>query len=559
MNRLNKFAQNNTYTKIKEIEKRYPNRELPPNALVTRVAPSPTGFAHIGFIYMSLICREVSKNTDGVFIFRLEDTDQKREIKGSDKRLIEALECLGIQYDEGITQDNKEKGKYGPYRQTDRVPIYQAYVDKLLDKGFAYPCFMTEDELNSIREQQTISGTRPGIYAEYSKWRDASKENVEKLMRKGTPYVIRFKWPAEEEIIQHSDLSGIKYNFDSNDFSEDFVLLKSNGIPTYHLAHLVDDHLMKVNLVIRGNEWVSSLPKHIVLHRAFGFQSPLYYHVPPIEIIDIETGGRRKLSKRKDLEADIFNLLEDGFPRDALKTYLLWIATSEYEKQTIEKNKPIILDFKLDISMLKSGAGSLFDLNRLRNLSRESIYIKTSRDLSLEVLQWSKKYSCEFYNVISKHDIGYLQKSLVTVNNPLTKRKDVVQYSDIPDKIGFLYDEIYENIGYDITSIKNIRLETIETILREFLMSYNEKDSLEKFLQKMKDIAVKHGFSLNKQSTESKNYLGLWSVVPAIIRTAIAKRNISPELHECLRILGRDKIMDRSERLLDYLRRFIDD
>ena len=554
MQELKEPTMQDTDKSISEIESLYPERDLPSEAIVTRVAPSPTGFAHLGFVYMSLICQQVAENTGGAFIFRLEDTDQKREVEGSDKRLREALEALDIQYDEGIIGDNKEKGEYGPYKQTERIPIYKAYVDDLIKKGMAYPCFMTENELSSIREQQIENKAKPGIYGTYSKWRNAPKEQVDEFLSRNIPYVIRFKWPEGEEEITHFDLSGTRYSFKSQDVAEDFVLLKSNGIPTYHLAHLVDDHLMKVNLVIRGNEWVNSLPKHILLHKALGFNAPRYYHVPPIEILDTETGGRRKLSKRKDPEANIFNLLKDGFPKEAIKAYLLWLSTSEYEKETLKQNKPIIPDFKLNVSMLKSGAGSLFDANRLRNLSREVITATSPENLSSEVLQWSQKYATPFYEIISKYPAEYLVEVLKTVNNPTTNRKDLIQYADIQEKIGFLYDEIYQNQQYDITAIQDIGLETVSAILKEFLATYNTKDSLDEFLQKMKDNATRHGLALNKKDLQNGNYQGLWSVVPAIVRIAIAKKNVSPELHECIKILGYEKLTNRAENLLAFLK-----
>jgi len=316
---------------IKDIEAAYPVRQLPQGARVTRVAPSPTGFAHLGFVYMALISKQIAQDTGGVFIFRLEDTDQNREVEGSDIRLREALEVFGIYYDEGVMSDGMDRGNYGPYRQTERVEIYQAYVEDLIQKGLAYRCFMSTNELAAIRAAQEESSARPGIYREYSRWRNASDEEVQKLLEQGMPYVVRFRWPDEQTDIVHNDLSGTTYKFNSHDTAEDFVLLKSNGIPTYHLAHLIDDHLMRVNLVIRGNEWVSSIPKHVLLHNALGIESPDYYHVPPIEIIDSKSGGRRKLSKRKDPEADIFKLLKEGYSVTALRSYLFRLVTSQYE------------------------------------------------------------------------------------------------------------------------------------------------------------------------------------------------------------------------------------
>lgn len=549
-----KMQEEEASDSIQKIENLYPERKLPPEAIVTRVAPSPTGFAHLGFVYISLICQEISRNTNGVFIFRLEDTDQKREIKDSDTALLKALNVLDIKYDEGITLDGEEKGQYGPYRQTERVPIYNAYIRDLIEKGMAYYCFMTEEEIEEIRKEQKKNNIKPGIYGQYSKWRDATPEDIRKQLELGTPYVVRFKWPEKHEILNHKDLSGKEYFFDTEQYKEDFVLQKSNGIPTYHLAHLIDDHLMKVNLVVRGNEWISSLPKHIMLHKALGLKPPSYYHVPPIEILDPETKGRRKLSKRKDPEANIFNLLKDGFPKDGIKTYLLWISTSEYDRQTQIQNKPIIPDFKLDPSMLKSGAGSLLDINRLKNISREIIAQMSPEELSTNLLEWSKLYDLDFYNVISNSDKSYLQRCLETVNNPNRNRKDISKYTEIPEKIGFFYNEIYETLEYEISSIQNLPFETIEKIINDFLNRYKEDNTLEDFVNIMKSIGATNGLALNKEELEKTNALGLWSMVPAIIRIAITKRNISPDLYECIRILGTRELENRMNQLLNYLR-----
>ncbi len=539
---------------IKSIEAAYPSRTLPSKAKVTRIAPSPTGFAHLGFIYMSLISKQIAIDTDGVFIFRLEDTDQNREVEGADVLLRDALEVFGIEYDEGVESNGMSKGKYGPYRQTERVRIYQAYVEDLISKGLAYRCFMSAEELNAVRARQVESAVRPGIYREFSKWRNASSDEAQKLLDQGMPFVARFKWPDEQKEITHYDLSGTTYRFNSYDTAEDFVLIKSNGIPTYHLAHLIDDHLMKVNLVIRGNEWVSSIPKHVLLHHALEIESPDYYHIPPIEIIDSKTGGRRKISKRKDPEADVFKLLEVGYPVQALRAYLFRLVTSKYEDMALKMGTPTVANFELQIDMLKQGGGALYDPEKLDNLSSNVIAFMSITELANEIYRWCSRYDLNLHEIISKYGVNYLQSCLSVENNPEKKRKSITKFSEIPSKLGLFFDEIFNTWDYDTSSVDHIPQEVIINILREFQVIYSSSDTPEMFVLKLKEIAKNSGFALTKSDLKSNpELLGLWADIPAVIRIALAKKNMSPDLLECIKVIGEDRL---SQRISDFIKSF---
>ena len=399
-------------------EELYSARNLEEGAKVTRVAPSPTGYLHLGTLYVSLICR-ITAGKKGVFFVRIEDTDKKREVIGGVENIINGLYDFGVIPDEGFTI-NGESGQYGPYKQSERGKIYRAFAKKLVSEGLAYPCFCTAEELAEIREEQEKENVKTGYYGKYAKYRDITPEKAKELIEKGLPFTVRFKSQGDEsKNIVVEDLIKGKIEMPQND--EDFVILKSDGIPTYHFAHAVDDHLMRTTTVIRGDEWLSSLPKHVELFLSLGFKLPKYAHIAPI--MKLENGNKRKISKRKDPEAAVSYFKEEGFPAQSVIEYLMHIASSEYEN--FKKANPTAshMDFNFNIKKM-SLSGALFDSDKLNDVSKNIISRMSADEVTDSVLAWAKEFSPEFYEKISK-DTAFL-KGIFTIDRDVPKpRKDI--------------------------------------------------------------------------------------------------------------------------------------
>ena len=385
-----KDLANLIFPNVKDIsyyEEKYPRRNLKEGAIVTRFAPSPTGFVHIGGLYQSLIAKKVANQTGGVFFLRIEDTDQKREVENGITDIVNSLKDFGLEPDEGMISETEEKGKYGPYKQSERKEIYQAYAKYLIEQGKAYPCFCTPEEVDGIRKKQEEAKIRPGYYGIWAKCRHLTVEEMIEKIKNGENYIIRFKSPGREDRkIKHKDVIKGNVEFPEND--QDIVIIKADGLPTYHFAHTVDDHLMGTTHVIRGDEWLSSVPLHLQLFHELGFKSPKYAHIAPI--MKNDDGNKRKLSKRKDPEAAVSYYEEEGIPKEAVKEYLLNIANSTFENWRRANPDKNIEEFELNLNKM-SVSGALFDMVKLHDVGKTVISMFTAENVYEESLKWAKK------------------------------------------------------------------------------------------------------------------------------------------------------------------------
>ncbi len=426
---------------IEDLEKKYPKRNLPEGAKVIRFAPSPTGFLHTGSLFVSLVDCYLAHQSNGIFYIRLEDTDTKREITGSGEALVEQLKTFDIVPDEGYISEEVELGNYGPYKQSDRSHIYNICIKHLIEMGRAYPCFCSAEELAELRKEQEARKEIPGYYGKYAKYRDYPVEQAIQKIKEGNPYIIRFKSMGDHnhKVFFHDEIKG---DLELTENDQDIVICKSDGLPTYHFAHLVDDHFMRTTHITRGEEWLPSLPIHLELFDTIGFERPKYAHLPVV--MKMDNGVRRKLSKRKDEEAAVSYFLEQGYPKYGFIEYLLTIANSNYEAWRNENLDKDYTDFQLSFDKMALD-GALFDIAKVANISKERMAYRKAEDLKNEVKEWAKKYDKNFYNHIIQDEDYFV--SILNIEREKEKpRKDYAKYSDIYPIISFFYDDVYEQI-----------------------------------------------------------------------------------------------------------------
>lgn len=537
---------------IEDLEKRYPERELSEGAKVTRFAPSPTGFLHTGSLFTSLVAYKMAKDSGGIFYLRLEDTDTKREVEGSAKLLIKQLHDFGIIPNEGYLGDS-ESGNYGPYVQSQRKEIYEVVIKDMLVKGLAYPCFLTEEDLKALREEQTKNKEITGVYGKYAKYHDLSPEKALKLIKEGKPYVIRFRSNGNHlnKIKCHDEIRG---DLELTENDQDIVIYKSDGLPTYHFAHVVDDHFMRTNLVTRGEEWLSSLPIHIELFKTLGFKTPKYAHLPVI--MKLDNGNRRKLSKRKDKEASVDFFLQEGYEPHALLVYLMTIVNSNYE-DFIVRDKDYDLDhFKMSLKKM-SLDGALFDNDKLDFYAKEVLSKMNKSEISSKAYEWSKVYSPELKEFIEK-DYSRFEEILNIEREKKNPRKDYAKYSDIYSVIKFFDHDIY------VDMLKNTNLEfnpdiSKETI-KEFLKLYKEAgfalDSDENtWFSKVKEVAEKCNFCTDNKlfKQDPSKWTGCTNDACEIIRIAMTLRKVTPNLFSIMKILGEKEALFRIQEIIKRL------
>ena len=520
-------------------EELYKERKLPENAIVTRFAPSPTGFVHIGGLFTSFISRKFASQTNGICLLRIEDTDQKRQVENGIQQIIEDLKNYGIEFDEGAINEREEKGEYGPYIQSKRKDIYQAFAKYLIEQDLAYPCFLTAEEMESIRKSQETSKERIGIYGDFAKYRNISiEEAIEKINNKDK-YIIRLKSPGKfvNKVIVNDLIRG-DIEFPEND--QDIVIIKQDGLPTYHFAHLVDDHLMRVTHIIRSDEWISSLPIHIQLFDIFGFTRPKYAHLSPLMKKDGETS--RKISKRKDPEAAVSYYHENGIPVEAVKMYIMTVANSNYEEWQETNSDKSYNDFELSFDKA-STSGSLFDMEKLMNISKNYISTMSAQDLYTNVLTYSQEFDAEFYELLTKYK-DYSINVLNIEREVERPRKDIESYSAVKREIGYMYDELFakDEITYEHKDFYDKELLTyyIENV-------YNEKDDKDTWFIKIKEMCPKFGFASETKEYKKnlENYKGSVAHACEIIRVAVTHRTMTPDLYEILKLLGKDRIKQR--------------
>ena len=533
-----------------EYEEMYPERDLKEGAIVTRLAPSPTGFVHIGALLVSFIAQRFSKQTDGVFFLRIEDTDTERSIESGVQKIIRDLNDFGIEFDEGMTSDTTEKGKYGPYKQSERKDIYWAYAKKLIEKDLAYPSFATKEELDTIRETQEKSKQRIGYYGRWAKDRFIPKEEAVERIKNGEKFVIRLKSPGDfYKTIVVNDLIKGKIEMPENDIDE--VIIKNDGLPTYHFAHAIDDHLMHTTHVIRGDEWVSSTNKHIQFFNVLGFKVPKYAHIAPFVKVDESTGNKRKLSKRKDPEAAVSFYHEKGVPVEAVMIYLATVANSNFEAWFDCNKDAKIEDFKFEFKKIGSSGGALFDLDKLMNISKNYLSKLTKDEIYDRVLNYSKEFDTEFYDLLVKYE-DY-SKSIFNIEREQKKpRKDYATYADAKKQIWYMYDELFDKYfeNYDFGKITD--KEEIKNIINTYIYEYyDENDDKDTWFNKIKELSEKLGYAGNmKEYKENPDaFKGNVADVSTVIRVALTSSSMTPDLYELLRLMGKDRIKERFSKL----------
>ena len=535
---------------IEDLEKKYPPRKLPVGAEVTRFAPSPTGFLHLGSLSTSIIDYKVAHDTKGVFYLRLEDTDTKREIEGSGEKLVKQLQYFGINLDEGYL--GHDVGEYGPYRQSERAHIYRICIKHLMEIGRAYPCFCSAEQLEETRQIQEANKEIPGYYGDYAICRNIEPEEALNRIKNGEPYVIRFRSLGNHnnKVVFHDEIRG-DIAIAENDM--DIVILKSDGLPTYHFAHAVDDHFMHTTTVIRGEEWIASAPIHLELFKALNFELPRYAHVPVI--MKLDNGNKRKLSKRKDPEANVKNFIEGGYPNEALKAYLLSIANSNFEEWTMETHCYDIDKFPFSFSKM-SLDGILFDQDKLNYFSKEIIAQFTAEDFYNRLLVWSKDYDEVLYKHISANKD--MTVAILNIERGGDKaRKDFSSYKDVYPIIGFFYNDRYEEIiknGFPFNEL--IDKEVIKEVLTDFADTNDYSLANDVWFNSVKELGVRHGFAesgkIYKQNKEA--YKGHVGDVAEMIRVALCGAKNSPNLHSVLQILGKEEVSRRIKIAVDYLK-----
>ena len=514
-------------------EEKYPERDLPEGAQVVRVAPSPTGFIHVGGIFQGLIAKKIAQQTGGVFFVRIEDTDQKRKIENGNEEILNAYKDYDLYPDETVG-----KGNYGPYVQSERKEIYQAYAKKLLEEGNAYP----PEELSNIRENQTKAQERTGYYGKWAKCRNMPVDMAYEKIKNGDPYIIRLKSPGNpEKKIKIKDV--IKGGVDMPENDQDIVIIKSDGLPTYHFAHAVDDHLMHTTLVTRSDEWLSSVPLHIQLFRILGFKVPKFAHTAPLE--KTEDGARRKLSKRKDPEAAVSYYTEVGIPKEALKEYLMNIANSNFEiwrKQNPDKD--MMKDFEFHLNKM-GVSGALFDMVKLLDVAKGVISKFTAQEVYDFSYAWAEKFDPELKEMLDNKE--YSLKVLGIERGNAKPRKDIAKWSDVKNIIYYMYPEKFANnteFEYQKISDEN----EIKKIVAEYVNNYFDiNDDKQTWFNKMKDLAEKLGYAreVKEYKANPEMYKGHVGDISTVIRVTLTGRANTPDLYEIIEVLGEKEVKDR--------------
>ena len=526
---------------VEDIEKMYPKRNLKDGAEVTRFAPSPTGYMHIGNFMMALIDYIIAKNTDGVFYLRNEDTDKAREVENAVNLIMDTLDYYGINPDEyefGL----KVVGEYGPYIQSKRKEIYHVYIKHLISIGRAYPCFCTPEELNQMREKQEMTKIRTGYYGRFSKCRKLSIDDAINRIKNGEPYVIRFKSNGDfENKIWVDDLVKGRLHLSENDI-DDVIMKSENLLPTYHFAHVIDDHLMHTTVVVRGEEWLPSVTKHIQMFEAFGFDIPKYVHTPLI--LKKEGENTRKISKRKDPEALMKFYVEQGYPRLAVIESVMTIINSNYEQWHQTSPDKTFLDFTFDPKKMSS-SGALYDLMKLEDISKDMVSKMTKDELYDESYAWSLQYDKKLASLIENNPDYY--KSVLNIEREQLKpRKDIAKYSDIFDLIWYMYDDLFKDVTYEWMKINS--LDDINNILNIYMKKYySDNDSKDEWFDKIKSLATELGYAANMKEYKKNpdNYKGNVADIATVLRVALTSKKNTPDLYEIMQLFGRDRIMAR--------------
>lgn len=530
---------------IEDYEKIFPKRNLKDGAMVSRYAPSPTGFVHMGNMLSCFIENIVPKRTGGKFYLRIEDTDQKREVAGGINNIISAMKTIGLSYDEGVISEEEELGSYGPYIQSKRRDIYHAFAKYMIENDLAYPCFCEAEEIEEIRNIQKENKERIGYYGEYAKCRNLTNDERAEKIKAGMPYTIRIKSSGDfnKRVKFHDEVKG-DIEFPEND--QDMILIKSDGMPLYHFAHLVDDHLMRTTHVLRGEDWLPSVPLHLELFDMFGFERPKYAHLGLIMIVD-SNGTKRKISKRKDKDFAVKHYHEIGMPSYAMQEYLMTIANSNFEAWREENKDKPIEEFPFDFA--KIGSSPLFDYSKLVNISKNYISTLSAKEVYNNLYTWCDEFDKEFLNLITKYK-DYTIDVLNIEREQAKPRKDFACYSEIKSYIWYMYDELFNNVIYEWQNIKDIK--EIKNILNTYIDKYYDiNDDKDTWFNKIKLLCDELGYASNMKDYKKNPDSCKGSVVDIsmVIRVAMTSKQATPDLYDILRLLGIERIKTRIDNI----------
>lgn len=518
-------------------EEHFPKRVLPEGAKVTRLGPSPTGFIHLGNLYGAFADERLAHQSGGVFYLRIEDTDDKRYVEGAVETIIKSLDFFGINFDEGALLDG-ETGSYGPYYQSRRGEIYQCFAKEMVKKGQAYPCFLTEDEINEIRAYQEANKLNPGIYGQFAKCRDMSLEEIQSKIDAGIPYVVRLKSDGNTDEPAHISVEdGIRGELSMPENTQDTVILKTNGIPTYHFAHVIDDHFMRTTHVVRGAEWIPSLPIHVELFTKLGFEMPIFCHTGQLMKID-EEGNKRKLSKRKDPELSLDYYRNEGYHPDAVREYLLTILNSNFEEWRIANPNAPVSEFDFTVEKM-NGGGALFDLNKLEDVSKDVLVKIPSATLYDFIKEWAEEFRTDMLPVLE--DRAYWLKVLDLDRTGEKPRKDLIKASQIIEYFKYFFeytkqDEFPAEAAADANEI-----------LTRYLDSYDHSDDQSGWFEKIRGITADLGYAAKPKDFKKhpEDYKGHVGHVSTVIRIALTGRAQSPDIWEIQQIMGEELTRER--------------
>lgn len=526
-------------------EEKFPARALPEGARVTRFAPSPTGYLHFGGLYAGFASKFTAVSTNGVFMLRIEDTDKKREITDGVSCIVNGLSAFGIAPDEGVTGFETEKGEYGPYTQSKRRAIYRTFAKKLVEEGRAYPCFCTSEDLEEIHNQQENEDIK-GYYGKYARCRDLSDEEITQKINAGTPFTVRLR--SEGDISRKCKFDDmIKGKIEMSENVNDVVILKTDGIPTYHFAHAVDDHLMRTTHVVRGDEWIASVPLHIELFKALGFRPVKYAHIAPL--MKEENGGKRKLSKRKDPEANVTYYIEKGYPKESVQEYILTILNSNFEDWRRANKTESVSKFPFNFKKM-SVSGALFDLVKFNDVSKNVISLMTAQQVYGYVTAWAKDYDAELYSLLTENPEKAKAVFNIDRDNP-KPRKDIACWSEVRDYLSYFYNEIYTP---DITLPENTGKADAAEILTKYKELYSENDTKDEWFAKIKELCSLCGYTPNVKEYKANPdaFRGHVGDVTAVIRIAVTSRVNSPDLYYIMKALGADEVLARIDTAINF-------
>ncbi len=532
---------------ISYYEEKYPERNLPEGAIVTRFAPSPTGFVHIGGLYQALVAKLSANKTHGVFFLRVEDTDQKREVENGVTGIVNSLQDFDMAPDEGMISDTEEIGNYGPYKQSLRKDIYEAYAKYMIEQGKAYPCFATPEELEEMRAKQEAAKIRPGYYGVWAKYRNLPVDEAIEKIKNGEKYIIRFRSPGREDRkIKHKDI--IKGNVDFPENDQDIVIIKADGLPTYHFAHAVDDHLMRTTHVIRSDEWLSSVPLHLQLFQELGFKAPKYAHISPI--MKNDNGNKRKLSKRKDPEAAVSYYKEEGVPAEAVKEYLLNIANSSFENWKKANPDKKIEDFDFQLNKM-SVSGALFDMVKLLDIGKTVISKMTAEEVYEKAYTWAKEYDSELEEMLKAKE--YSLKVFSIERGNAKPRKDISKWKEVKNAIIYMYDDKFEKLDLEYADTKITDKSEIAKILKLYLEKYFDiNHDKQTWFDKIKELAEEAGYAreVKMYKQEPEKWPGHVGDISTVIRVALTGRTNTPDMYEIMQTLGEERTKQRIENAI---------